>query len=286
MARVLDLFAEQPEQDEEWEEVAQPIVDLPQTAILEGGSAGADFESRIENRLKKLEQLVSTEMVAIKANSSEVPMKRASDTREKRREVINITSSSSDSDLDADLRVSSRSNRREGRAKCKTPAFPQDEFLQDGEVMSSLNTVVLAGIRQVRHLIGGHQEVGPVLKHLEFLLKKSTLGVYRHEAYISYDRAVRARAERDGIGAFGYMATEELATSFCPENLVAPRNRDGKSKLQGGGKSAKPTKVCRAYKDGSCSFKNCIFAHSCLACDEAGHGKCDCPRLRPRNGNK
>lgn len=195
-----------------------------------------------------------------------------------------ISESSSDSEDEEEARTPCRNARREGRSRRKEPVFPQDEFLQEGEAMASLNTVVLAGVRQVRHLLMEGQEVEPILKHLEFLLKKSTLGVYRHDAYIGYDRAVRSRADRDGIAAFGVMATEELATSFCPENLISTKNRDGKSKSQTSGKSAKAPKFCRAFNEGSCSFKNCIFAHACLACDEIGHGKSDCPKLKRAGG--
>lgn len=152
--------------------------------------------------------------------------------------------------------------------------------------MTGLNTVLLAGICQVCHLVEEGETVDPILEHLEFLLKKSTIGVYRHNAYVGYDRWVRARADREGLNAFGDFATEELPTSFCAENLVSTKGKEGKSAKQGNAKSSKNTKFCQAYNNGSCSFRNCIFAHICQACDEPGHGKFECPRLKNKTGNK
>lgn len=178
-----------------------------------------------------LENMISSALSVVKQKKP-----RKSDHRSSERE---LSESSDDSEEEKEARMPCRSARREGRSRRKEPTFPQDKFLQEGETMASLNTVVLAGVRQVRHLLMEGQEAGPILKHVKFLFKKSTLGVYRHKAYISYDRAVRSRADRDGISAFGAMATEELATSFCPENLISTKNRDGKSTSQGNGKSSR-----------------------------------------------
>lgn len=280
--RVLDLFADQQGIDEDWEDVESMVAaDQPPAILKEAAPIG--LEAKLEARMDRVEEMVASAMTSIKALAIQNDKTIG---KPPRRGMVQVSPPLSESEEDVEFLSSARNPRREGRARRKEPAFQQDEFLQSGETISGLNTVLLAGVRQVRHLVENGQEASPLLKHIEFLLKKSTLGVYRHEAYVAYDRTVRARADRDGIEAFGYMATEELATSFCPENLVASKNRDGGSRTKNQGKSPKTTKFCRAYNEGSCTFKNCIFSHACLACEEQGHGKCDCPRLRSRSGGK
>lgn len=281
--KVVDLFDVQNVVEDEWEDVVQPAVDEPLDAMTDVDEPGP-FERRLEARMSKLEKLVSSAVVAIETNG----LKQDSEgkTPKPKRLVRRRESSSSSSGDGGVPEFQLVTRKRDGRAKRREPRFPQENYLKEGEAMTGLNTVILAGIRQVRSSLEEDQIANPVLKHLEFLLKKSTLGVYRHEAYIGYDRAVRSRADVEGIDAFGNIATEELATSFCTENLVSAKSKDGKAIKSGNAKSTKTSKVCRAYNEGTCSYRNCIFSHTCLACDESGHGKVECPKLRSRPMNK
>lgn len=284
LKQIVDVFTDGDPAEGDWEDIPAEVPEH-RDAIADGGQDLAALEVRFENRMQKLEQLVTNAM-SLKGDNpgKEKKIKRSS----ARKIVPEQDSSYSSSDLEEDFEYQpvSRNRKREGRPKRREPVYPQDEFLTDGETMNSMNTVMLAGIRQARHLLEEGQPVDPILKHLEFIVKKSTLGVYRHDAYISYDRAVRARADRDGLPAFGTIATEELATSFCTENLLSTKGKDGKAKQPTGGKSSKPPKVCRAFNEGACTFRNCIFSHSCLACDEAGHGKAECPKLKTKTSSR
>lgn len=284
LKQIVDVFEDSIPAEDEWEDQPPEVVET-QDAIAAGGHDFAAMEARFDNRMQKLEQLVSNAM----SLEGMKPEKEKKYKRAPARKLIQDSMespSSSDIEEGFEYQLVPRNRKRDGRSRRKEPAFPQEEFLKDGESMSSMNTVILAGIRQVRQLLDENQPADPLLKHLEFVIKKSTLGVYRHDAYISYDRAVRARADKEGLSAFGVIATEELATSFCPENLLSTKGKDGKTKQRDGGKSSKPPRICRAFNEGACSFRNCIFSHSCLACDEAGHGKADCPKLKPKTASR
>lgn len=122
-----------------------------------------------------------------------------------------------------------------------------------------------------------------LLQHLEFISKKALMGSYWSKAFISYDRAVRGRAEGEGVEAFTRIVTEEVATSFCAENLSSSfKNQEGKPQNQS---KKRPVKYCTAFNESSCPLKNCVFNNVCMACDEPGHGKMDCARLREKAEN-
>lgn len=282
--QIVDVFRDRNPTNEEWEDIPAEEQE-PQDAIAVGGHEITAMEARFENRMLKLEQLVTN---ALSVDGGRANKEKRNKGAPAKRVTHNLDSSPASSDLEEgfEYQLVSCNRKRDVRPRRKEPVYPQEDFLKDGETMSSMNTVILAGIRQVCQLLEENQPADPLLKHLEFIIKKSTLGVYRHDAYISYDRAVRARADKDGLPAFGTIATEELATSFCPENLLSTKGKDGKAKQQVGGKSTKPPRVCRAFNEGSCTFRNCIFSHSCLACDESGHGKADCLKLKTKTSSR
>lgn len=69
----------------------------------------------------------------------------------------------------------------------------------------------------------------PILKHAAFMAKKSMFGAYRHETFTEYDKLVWRQADRDGLKEFGLLATEEIATCFCPENMFRQEKPAGVS---------------------------------------------------------
>lgn len=222
---MVDLFGDDNDVVDEWEDVEQPTVVEPQDAMAEAPHRGA-FEDSMDARMSSLEKLVTNAISTMGRNTNqgdanpESPRRRGVAVRH----VVNPFSS--DEDEAPDVQFISSSRKREGQVKQKESCFFQEDFLKEGKPMTGLNTVLLAGVRQVHQLMKEGETADPLLKHLEFLLKKSTLGVYKHDAYVSYNCSVRARADRDGLDAFGNIATEELATSFCTENLMATKSKD------------------------------------------------------------
>lgn len=222
-----------------------------------------DLEIKFQDRMTKLENLVVNTMSDLKLKISS----------EKQRDRADSYSETSDEEMFVKPRSSKRRERR------KEPKFSQQNVTLEGESVSTFQGVILVGVRLARQLSVEGEDVTPVLQHLEFMSKKSLMGTYRHTAFVEYDRAVRGRAELEGLEAFSSIATEEVATSFCVENLVPVNNRSSTGKSQNQPKK-RSVKYCRAFNESTCSFKNCLFSHVCMACDEATHGKQDCNRVR------
>lgn len=148
----------------------------------------------------------------------------------------------------------------------------------EGETVVGFNSIMLLNIRTIRQLYSDGEDITPILKHAEFMAKKSTLGAYRHDTYSEYDKLVRRRADRDGLKEFGLLATEEIATCFCPENML--KHEKNPVKMVNSKKKTPPH--CRQYNEGQCQYKNCVYSHICMCCDEQGHGHVECPKLRAK----
>lgn len=159
--------------------------------------------------------------------------------------------------------------------------YKHDNYLFEGEAASGFNSVMLLGLRIVKQMLLYREDAFPMLKHLEFMAKKSTRGSYKNDTHVQYDKAVRRRADSDGPRSFGVIATEEVATSFCPENMY---NKDFKGAGKPSSNKKKQSRHCRAFNEGSCSYKNCVYAHICIVCDEQGHGRHECTRVKAKTG--
>lgn len=261
-----DVFGENLAAQEDQKEIVQPIVDEP----IEGAAAAVPasqfdaLEARWEEKFQRLEKLITRTNVS-------APKK------------INHTEISSDSDSFSEgdeyellPGLEARRRRRE-----KKHRYRHDNFVHEGENVSGFNSVMLVGVRTVKQMLLYQEDALPMLKHLEFMAKKSTLGAYKNDTYVEYDKAVRRRAESDGVKSFGVIATEEVATSFCPENMYS---KDSKSSGKPSSSKKKQWRHCRAFNEGSCSYKNCVYAHVCMVCDEQGHGRFECTRVKAKTG--
>lgn len=134
------------------------------------------LEFKMEDRLARLENLVYTTLDEVKGRKAqpELPLDKAPDGE-------------SDSSIDE---LFTKPRKTQTKAQRREPKYGQDQFIRDGEAMTSFNTVVLAGVRMIRQLAQEGESILPALKHLEFVAKKSTMGSYRQEAFVSYDRVV------------------------------------------------------------------------------------------------
>lgn len=233
------------------------------TAISIATPGLQELEFKMQDRMARLESLVVSAV-------NEMKEARIDGTKKK---AISPESSSSEDEL-----FTKQTSTRK-REKRREPKYSQQQFALEGENICSFQSVILVGVRLARQLATSGEDNGAVLQHLEFIAKKALMGSYRHEAFISYDRAVRGRAELLGLEAFSSIATEEIATSFCAENLITGnfKNQPTKNTAQ---QKKRPVKYCRAFNESTCPYRNCVFNHVCMACDEAGHGKQDCGRLR------
>lgn len=120
--------------------------------------------------------------------------------------------------------------------------------------MNSFSMISLLGLKLIPQLFDTGECVLPVIKHLEFLTKKSTFVAYRSDAYVGNNRAV--------VDGPRKMVTEEVAINFCAENLYPQSIKNGPVKQQA---SKKNTRYCMAVYEGACTFCGCGYSHTCRA---------------------
>lgn len=71
-------------------------------------------------------------------------------------------------------------NPRLKSCRKKATPFSQANQTKEGENVSTLNTVILMGVHLVRQMLDAGDDPIPLLKHIEFITKKSTLATYKH----------------------------------------------------------------------------------------------------------
>ena len=94
--------------------------------------------------------------------------------------------------------------------------------------------------RMMLELQDDGEDLSGIMAHGLLLAEKSSKGVYKYEALLSYDELVRKRAGREGILEFGNVKQEEVMCHFCFDNSIATKQKAGKTKTK------KSEKVCFA----------------------------------------
>lgn len=88
---------------------------------------------------------------------------------------------------------------------------------------------------------------------------------------------MRSRASKDGPKAFGSVNQEDVFTFFSYDATEKSSSSKNRKPENGGGKGKRrpaPDKICLKFnQEGGCNFRNCVYFHKCLICEEQGHGK-------------
>ena len=137
--------------------------------------------------------------------------------------------------------------------------------------------VTFKTLQQVLEL---NKNVGGLVKHGLAMAEKASSGVYKVEAFISYDESVRERAGRSGPKTFGQVNHDDIMRFFCYDNV--DKAKQAKTTPSTGKKKADRT-CLRFNSEAGCLFKNCNFAYRCVACEEAGHARKDCQVLKKKD---
>lgn len=170
-------------------------------------------------------------------------------------------------------------SRRHRRRKSKK-IFDQARFVSEGEELRTFEGLVLMTSKHLLNMLEHGTDPTHLIHHLKFMATKATLGHYKHEAFLSYDRAVRQRATKEAGSAFSDVLQEDVVPHFSPENML-PKMPSKVSKTNAGVQKKKSAGYCRAFNDGDCPYgAKCIFSHRCMACDEVAHGRKQCPSLK------
>ena len=237
----------------------------------------ASMENRMNSRMEKFEALVvnlvsgapPTATAAAEAKSAPPP---APESKQPRNYVSRRPWGDCDSS-DSDEETGSKSNKEKKKEKRR---FRHKNFLQRGE------SVMMVTFRTMLEMQDDGEELSGILAHGLLLSEKSSKGVYKYEALLSYDESVRKRAGREGVSEFGNVKQEEVMRHFCFDNSIATDQKKASKP-----KSNKNDKVCLRYNgDEGCSVKNCFYAHRCLACDDPGHPKRECKNLMKKQSDK
>ena len=115
--------------------------------------------------------------------------------------------------------------------------------------------------------------------------EKAATNVYKVDAFVKYDEAVRDRAGQEGPSTFGVVNQEDVLRYFCFDN--AEPQRQSKATAAASSKTStkkRLDKICLKYNnENGCNLKACTFKHNCIACEEPGHPRKECKALKRKD---
>ena len=231
----------------------------------------ASMENRMNSRMERFESVIVNLVSGLSIPTAAAETKTVTDQPDNAKLKANPESrrswgqnDSSDSDTELETAASREKKKQKRR-------FRHKNFLQRGESVNDIDSLMMVTFRTMLELRDEGEDLSGILQHGLLLSEKSSKGVYKFEALLSYDEAIRKRAGREGVAEFGNVKQEEVMRHFCFDNSIATE-----SKKAAKAKTKRPDKVCLRYNgEDGCSVKGCYFAHKCLACDETGHPKRD-----------
>ena len=247
----------------------------------------ASMENRMNSRMEKFESVIVNLVSGLSipgkpsANTEKVETPSASTSavgaKQTRSERRHAWGGSDSSDSEAELETSAAKDKKKQKRR-----FLHKNFLQRGESVNDIDSLMMVTFRTMMELQEEGEDVSGILQHGLLLAEKSSKGVYKFEALLSYDELVRKRAGREGLSEFGNVRQEEVMKHFCFDNSIATEQKKASK-----AKSKRAEKVCLRYNgDDGCVMKNCFYAHKCLACDDPGHPKRDCKNIKKKPSDK
>ena len=87
--------------------------------------------------------------------------------------------------------------------------------------MNDIDSLMMVTFRTIMELQEEGEDVMGLLHHGLLLAEKSSKGVYKFDALLSYDEVVRKRSGREGVAEFKNVRQEEVMKHFCFNNSVA-----------------------------------------------------------------
>ena len=238
----------------------------------------AGVENRLNSRIDHLQNMIVDLVSGLKTpgeKKSKDKAKKSSSPKPNRQRCWGLSDSSDSDSSEEDERASSTKKEKKREKK----RFLHKNFTNRGESVASFESLMMVMFRTLLEMKEEDEEIDGLLQHGLLLSEKASKDVYRQEAFLSYDEAIRRRAGREGPQAFGEVRQEEVMRHFCFENSNAS---EGKRSQKGKGK--KSEKICLRFNgEDGCNVKNCTYAHKCLACDDSGHGKRDCKNIKKKD---
>lgn len=219
------------------------------------------------NRLDRLEAM----MVQLSGNLAQMAPARS-----------RSPAASSDSDGNIDYNRNHRRRRDRSPSKSRDKYAYENIFLDDDFTVKSFEGVMLALFKTCTDFIEDGLDLSGLIEHGQLLAEKATAGVYVADAFVGYDKYVRALAGRKGPEMFGHTSDIVKGRYFNLENHKDVRALRGKAK----GNGQKPGTCRRFNSDNGCFSKGCPYAHRCSGCEAYGHPIKDCKAAKKDRGDK
>ena len=168
---------------------------------------------------------------------------------------------------------------RSTKEKKKRNPFEHGSYIRKGESVTSFEKLMVVTFKTLEQLLDLNKDVRGLVKHGLAMSEKASAGVYKVNAFIMYDESVRERAGRSGPSTFGQVDQEDIMRFFCYDNVDKQKQLKSATAVS----KKKADRTCLRYNgEAGCSFKNCSFAHKCIACEEMGHARKDCRVLKKK----
>ena len=247
----------------------------------------ASLENRMNSRMEKFESVIVNLVsglsipgkVSAGQEKKDVPSAAAAEPKQTKPEKNHAWGGSDSSDSEAEMETSAAKERKKQKRR-----FRHKNYLQRGESVNDIDSLMMVTFRTMLELQEEGEDTSGILQHGLLLAEKSSKGVYKFEALLSYDELIRKRAGREGTTEFGTVRQEEVMKHFCFDNCIATGTDQKKATKM---KAKKSEKVCLRYNgDDGCTLKNCFYAHKCLACDDPSHPKRECKNIKKKTSDK
>ena len=182
----------------------------------------ASLENRMNSRMEKFESvivnLVSGLSLPGKSTTSDAEKKTAeaalsTEPKLSRPERHHAWGGSDTSDSDNDIETTASKEKKKQKRR-----FRHKNFLQRGESVDDIDSLMMVTFRTMLELQEEGEDVSGILRHGLLLAEKSSKGVYKFEALLSYDEVVRKRAGHEGVSEFKNVRQEEVMKHFCFDN--------------------------------------------------------------------
>ena len=248
----------------------------------------AALEGRVDAKLGRIETAVE-QLADFVTNPGSKGSKGNRKSRRRQPSPSRCRDSSSDSSSSrsssSDSRSRSRSRSRSPkRARGKHP-FAQRNFLGRHEKVDSFDRLMLVNIRTINIAFEQGQDIRGLVDHVEMLCQKSSTKVFQVAALCNYDKAVRLRADREGIAAFSKVEAGDILKYFSYDSSMnAVSSRTSKSKP----KSDNSGKPCFSFNkaDLTCTVVGCKYKHVCMYCHSTAHGASECNAQSKKSTSK
>ena len=241
---------------------------------------------RMEGMIERLSDIQKVQvrqdyfrMQEAKEDRDTIP-RSTSATADARSQAVESSSSDSESEVGEWTEQDGHDLWKSTKEKKKRNPFEHSSYVRKGESVSSYEKLMVVTFKTLEQLVELNKDVKGLIRHGLAMSEKASAGVYKVNAFIQYDESVRERAGRHGPSTFGQVDQEDIMRFFCYDNV----DKQKQAKSTGTVSKKKADRVCLRYNsEAGCLFKNCSFAHKCIACEEVGHARKDCRVLKKKD---